>query len=201
MDGTPDETLLVTGRPPIGRPPSEALTARLLSTALDVLAEDGWEQLTFDEMSRRARAGKAGLYRRWPSPAALVEQALAGVQVVAGPPADSGSLRADLLAVLEPLVHPPTREQRAAAALLGAARTDPDLRRTLSRSVVEPLRSSVAAVFARSRARGDAVPEGHVWSSTVIVQALWWDRGTAFATPLTAEALGFLVDGVLVPPG
>ena len=184
---------------PAGRPRSTALTARLLSSALDMLAEEGLGHLTFEALSRRAGAGKAGLYRRWPSVPALVDQALRGVEVIPGPPADQGSLTADLLATLQALTHPPTRECRAACALIGAAHTDAYLHHTLHHAVVQPLQACTATVFTRQRRRGHPVPDAHITLSSLVIQALWWDLGTSSAPPLTADDLQLLVDNILVP--
>ena len=54
----------MTGTP--GRPLSTELSEQLISVAVDILAEEGWGRLNSDRIAARARAGKAGLYRRWP---------------------------------------------------------------------------------------------------------------------------------------
>ena len=42
-----------------------------------MLAETGYDGMTIDMVAARARAGKATLYRRWPSKAELVIDAVA----------------------------------------------------------------------------------------------------------------------------
>ena len=54
-----------------GRPLSAELSEQLVSVAIDILAEEGWGRLNSDRIAARARAGKAGIYRRWPTMAAL----------------------------------------------------------------------------------------------------------------------------------
>ena len=66
--------LVMTGTP--GRPLSAELSEQLLSVAVDILAEEGWGRLNSDRIAARARAGKAGIYRRWPTMAALARHAI-----------------------------------------------------------------------------------------------------------------------------
>ena len=61
----------MTGTP--GRPLSAELSEQLVAVAVDILAEEGWGRLNSDRIAARARAGKAGIYRRWPTMAALAE--------------------------------------------------------------------------------------------------------------------------------
>ncbi|MGL5927508.1 MAG: helix-turn-helix domain-containing protein, partial [Dermatophilaceae bacterium] len=48
----------------------------ILSAALGVLAEVGYDRMTMDAVALAARASKATLYRRWQSKTALVVDAL-----------------------------------------------------------------------------------------------------------------------------
>src|SRR5690349_11817078 len=66
----------MTGTP--GRPLSAELSEQLLSVAVDILAQEGWSRLNSDRIAARARAGKAGIYRRWPSMSALARHAVGG---------------------------------------------------------------------------------------------------------------------------
>lgn len=89
----------------VGRKRDETLDARLIESALDVLAEVGFDGMTMDMVAARAKAGKAAVYRRWVSKAELVRDALismSGNSVELGRLPDTGTLRGDLLAVLKP---------------------------------------------------------------------------------------------------
>src|SRR3954471_6043329 len=77
-----------------GRPLSSELSEQLLSVAVDILAEEGWGRLNSDRIAARARAGKAGIYRRWPTMAALARSAVSRFDLVSPPPAGD-SLRED----------------------------------------------------------------------------------------------------------
>src|ERR1700710_54082 len=114
MVTTTDPPMRPTGSRPPGRPLSTELSDQLVSVAMDILADEGWGRLNSDRIAARARAGKAGIYRRWPSMAALARHALASARLV-HTPEDTGSLRSDLVALLAPWTRPLDRSERAAA--------------------------------------------------------------------------------------
>jgi AcrR family transcriptional regulator len=67
---------------------------------LGELQEHGYAALSMDGVASRAQTGKATLYRRWPSKLGLVVDAFKHSAPDTKPPADSGDLREELLAVL-----------------------------------------------------------------------------------------------------
>jgi len=86
----------------IGRPTDPDLTRRLLDAAAQLLAEYGSERCTIDAVAELAGAGKAGLYRRWPSRedflAAVLADALAAPVTYPEPRTPAGDLAALLAA-------------------------------------------------------------------------------------------------------
>ena len=82
---------VMTGTP--GRPLSAELSEQLISVAVDILAEEGWGRLNSDRIAARARAGKAGIYRRWPTMAALARSRGEPLQPRHPVPDAGGSLR------------------------------------------------------------------------------------------------------------
>ena len=68
-----------------GRPLDSSRRAAILEAALEGLAERGYDLLTMDEIAARAHAGKGALYRRWPSKAALVADAVLAWREKLGP--------------------------------------------------------------------------------------------------------------------
>ncbi|SDO98807.1 transcriptional regulator, TetR family [Klenkia soli] len=181
-----------------GRPLSAELSEQLVAVAVDILADEGWGRLNSDRVAARARAGKAGIYRRWPTMSALVRHAVGGFDLVPRP-ADHGSLRDDLVALLQPWTRPLDKHERATASLVGAARHDDDLRAGLHEAVVTPLGAVLADLANRSAGRGRPVPAHRLDLLCTLVQALWWERYTAFAVPMTDAEVADLVDTVLLP--
>jgi AcrR family transcriptional regulator len=201
-----DCTVTTTGSPvrnaatrPPGRPLSSELSDQLVSVAVDILADEGWGRLNSDRIAARAHAGKAGIYRRWPTMAALARHALSCTSLVRTPD-DTGSLREDLIALLEPWTRPLDRAERAAASLVGAARHDEELRAGLEEALVRPLAAAVHTIAARESARGRELSPERVALLGSVLQALWWQRYTAFDdSAMSRGQLEQLVADVLMP--
>ena len=196
---TTDSSARPVGSRPPGRPLSTELSDQLVSVAVDILADEGWGRLNSDRIAARARAGKAGIYRRWPTMSALARHALTRFSLVAGPE-DTGSLRGDLCALLGPWTQPMGRAERAAASLVGAARHDDELRAGLEESLVRPLAAVVRELADREARRGRQLPGTRVDLLISVVQALWWQRYTGFdASPAEPGEVDRLVAEVLLP--
>ena len=182
-----------------GRPLSAELSEQLISVAVDILAEEGWGRLNSDRIAARARAGKAGIYRRWPTMAALARHALGRFSVVSTPE-DSGSLRADLIALVARWTRPLDREERAIASIVGAARHEEDLRVGLDDAIVRPLAAAVVGLGQRSAARGEPIEPDRLALLGSVVEAFWWQRYTAAGDgAMSAEQVERVVDDVLLP--
>jgi AcrR family transcriptional regulator len=143
-----------------GRPLDSSRHAAILQAALEGLAERGYDLLTMDEIAARAHAGKGALYRRWPSKAALVADAILAWREKLGPVTipDTGSLRGDIEAALEVLPDFGHAEQQQVAVLFGlvtAASRDPELGGLLSRLIIERPRQAIAQMLERAVARGE----------------------------------------------
>jgi AcrR family transcriptional regulator len=182
-----------------GRPLSSELSEQLLSVAVDILADEGWGRLNSDRIAARARAGKAGIYRRWPTMAVLARTAVGRFRLVALPE-DAGSLRADLISLASRWTRPLDREERAVASLVGAARHEEQLRAGLDDALVRPLADVVAELGRRSDERGEPIEPGRLAMLGAVLQAFWWQRYTAAGDgAMTADEVERVVDDVLVP--
>ena len=182
-----------------GRPLSAELSDQLQSVAVDILAEEGWGRLNSDRIAARARAGKAGIYRRWPTMAALARSAIGRFRLV-DTPEDGGSLRADLIALARRWTHPLDREERAVASIVGAARHEEELRVGLDTALVRPLAAAVAVIGQRAAARGEPIEPGRLALLGSVLEAFWWQRYTAAGDgAMTSEQVELVVDDVLLP--
>lgn len=182
-----------------GRPLSAELSEQLVSVAIDILAEEGWGRLNSDRIAARARAGKAGIYRRWPTMAALARYAVGRFTLVSTPE-DTGSLRGDIESLISRWATPLDREERAAASLVGAARHHEDLRAGLDAALVEPLAAAVTEIGARSAARGQPIEQPRLALLGSVLEAFWWQRYTAAGDgAMTPDRLQQVIDEVLLP--
>ena len=182
-----------------GRPLSAELSEQLVAVAVDILADEGWGRLNSDRIAARARAGKAGIYRRWPTMAALARHAVGRFNLVTVPD-DGGSMREDLLGLVARWRRPLSREERAAASLVGAARHEEDLRAGLDAALVRPLSGAVAVLGRRWAARGEAVDNSRLALLNSVLEAFWWQRYTAAGDgAMTRDQVQRVVDDVLLP--
>lgn len=88
-----------------GRKRDHSRDLAILDAVLDVLAEQGYDGMSMDAVASRAKAGKATVYRRWPSKAHLVHDAIVrmaqqDVDLESLP--DTGNLRGDIVALTRP---------------------------------------------------------------------------------------------------
>jgi AcrR family transcriptional regulator len=79
-----------------------ALEHAIFDAALAELSEVGYLNLSMERVAQRARTGNASLYRRWPTRAELVIEAIRHVAPNAELP-DTGCVRDDMLALLRGL--------------------------------------------------------------------------------------------------
>ncbi|SKR23493.1 transcriptional regulator TetR [Mycobacteroides abscessus subsp. abscessus] len=116
-----------------GRRRSSDIDVKALAAARELLVEQGWEATTMVAIADRASVGKPALYRRWPSRAHLVFEAVFGwtaptpeMSAAAGVTdwvRQSCSYTAELFERPDVIA--------AAPALLGQMRTDPELGQAL----------------------------------------------------------------------
>src|SRR6476659_80616 len=82
-----------------GRPRDPATDRAILTATLAVVAEEGYTQLALTKVSKRAGVSTAILYRRWPSKAPLVLDALRTLILTIALP-DIGDTQQDLTVFL-----------------------------------------------------------------------------------------------------
>ena len=107
----------------------EAREKAILAAVIGLLGESGYEGMTMDAVAARAHASKTTIYKRWPGKAELVRAAVddyAAGRLTAE--ADTGSLRGDLMAVMDAMAGHLTPEFMAMmSGLVHAMRTDSEL--------------------------------------------------------------------------
>jgi AcrR family transcriptional regulator len=123
---------------------------------LALLAEVGYAGLRVQDVADRAGVGKAALYRRWPSKAALALHHLIG-DLRPSQYRDGGSLRADLRMVAADFVAR-MGQPRVAAVLpeiLMDLRHDRSLQNVFEEVCLVPEQDLITQVAARALARGE----------------------------------------------
>lgn len=172
------------------------LTDRLLVATLDLLAETGWKSLTIDRAATRATADPIAAHRLYGDVESLAIDALGACRLVQLPAA-SGTLRGDLVALLRPWQRPPTRDERAATALLGQIGRRPVLLAALHATLRASLEQVAHELCHRPPAPAGMVPNQATIVLDRMLRLLWLDHLTAATDPLTRRQLERLVDSVL----
>ena len=85
-----------SGKRPPGRPRSEKARLAILRSTLKILGENGFSDLTIEEVADRAAVGKATVYRWWPNKAALIADAFASSTTRRLRFPDTGSVYTDM---------------------------------------------------------------------------------------------------------
>jgi len=141
-----------------------SLDAAILDAALAGVAEVGYDRLSMDDVASRAGVGKAAIYRRWPSKAVVVADAIAHWRRRLGPvePPNTGSLRGDidaLVAATPDLDDTDTNMIRVVVGVATAAMHNPVLAAALDDLVLSTPRQVLRAVLDHAVARGE-IPGG-----------------------------------------
>lgn len=124
-----------------GRPRSERSRDAILEAAFGLLVARGYGGFAIEAVAAEACAGKTTVYRWWKTKAELAVDAFLHVTTEELRIPDTGSAEGDFRAQIAELGALLRGERgRALAAMLGGARTDPDLARCLGQRWLEPRR-------------------------------------------------------------
>ncbi|OBH07120.1 MULTISPECIES: TetR/AcrR family transcriptional regulator [unclassified Mycobacterium] len=157
---------MTTARRPVGRNPGRfdpSLDAAILEAALQGVAERGYDRMSMDDIAARAKVGKAAIYRRWPSKAAVVADAIAHWRRGLGPvePPDTGSLRGDIDALVAAVPDFDETALSTIKVIVGvatAAMHHPVLAAALDELVLSAPRQMMRVVLDHAVARGEIPP-------------------------------------------
>ncbi|MXG88187.1 TetR/AcrR family transcriptional regulator [Nocardioides flavescens] len=195
---TPAETAAVS------RPRVEGdREVEILSAALRVLADVGYDRLTMDAVAQAAKASKATLYRRWSSKARLVIDALE--QGHAHPdtfeaPVDTGTLRGDLIATFcaaGGLTDKP--EVDAFAAIMTAIAIDPEFAAAFRSEILAPKVAATTALFERARTRGEIGQGVDIELLAPALAAVVMHRFFLMGQPPTRDIVVRVIDQIILP--
>ncbi len=125
------------------------------------MLERGLDSISMDAVADRAGAGKATIYRWWPSKERLALDALfSDWKPGRAGGSDTGSLEGDLLALMRPWVRQLTRTPYAGliAAFISRAQSDPEFAEEYRERFVQPRREQARVIFARALECGEIPP-------------------------------------------
>ena len=187
----------------VGRKRDDTLDARIIEAAIDVLAETGFASMTMDMVAARAKAGKAALYRRWPSKAELVRDAViwmsrSSVELDRLP--DKGSLRGDLLAVLKPYSKDFGERKLQVLAGLGAFFSDHrKLADEATAGIFEPWTAVNRKLMQRAVERGELPPNADIDMACEVIVSMTSYRTLRQSMSFDKTFYANLLDNILLP--
>jgi AcrR family transcriptional regulator len=180
-----------------GRPRDARADTAILDAAVWVLAERGPAGFSVDEVAARAGCGKATVYRRWPSRAALLLET-AHRMGLEPPTVDTGSLRGDLVELLRTLAWKmrDTTPGRILPHVIAEAAVNPEMRDVL-RSFTRERRLGPREIVERGIARGELPPDTDVDLLLDLTGGTVLFRELIAHIPVDDEYVTQLVDTVL----
>jgi AcrR family transcriptional regulator len=140
----------------------ENVTGAITAAAFEELAETGYARMSMDAVARRARVGKAALYRRWDSKdAMLIDLVARTVRDSALIRPDTGTLRGDVEAYLRATASQLSHRlvSRIAPDLLAESPRNPALAAAMREAIARPRRESADAMLSRAIDRGELPPD------------------------------------------
>ena len=187
----------------LGRKRDHTRDPEILAAALDVLAEVGYEGMTVDMVAARAKAGKATLYRRWPSKAELVIDAVACMKGGTYAPdtlPDTGTLRGDLIAMIKPhSIEDGERKLRVMAGVVSMLSRDPQLAAAVSQAITEPRVVVNRLLLQRAVDRGEVRADADIDTIAHIAPSMTAYRVLVERKPVDREFLVATIDGAALP--
>ena len=187
----------------MSRPLSSAARAKMLRAARELLAADGLDACTVEEVSRRSGVAKTTIYRHFGSADELAADALSEmIEEIEVP--DLGSLRADLRAIVEWFLGIVRQDAfpRLFASMLSRATTDPEFKRLHDRAQ-ECRHAPLRVAIQRGIARGEVDPEIDIETALHFVQGPFLAKRMIASGHLSDREVETLLDLIvraLAPP-
>ena len=187
----------------LGRKRDHTRDPEILDAALAVLAETGYEGMTIDMVATRAKAGKATLYRRWPSKAALVVEAVAcmkntNYELDSLP--DTGTLRGDLVALTKPhAIVAGGKDMQVVAGIVSMLSREPDLGDAFRAAFIGPRVAAYKLLMQRAIDRGEIPADVDVETLASIGPAVAMYRSILLQKPVDREFSIHMIDNIVLP--
>lgn len=186
----------MTGTPATPRRRGAARTEELLRATLALAAEVGYAGLNIEAVAKRAGVGKHTIYRRWPSMAALLLDALSLVWSSDLNYRNTGDVHADLReqflrssgALSTPPIGPVYR------AVIAEAQADSTLRATLHERFLVTVEQSTLDRITDAQRAGELNPEANLEFAAEVLCGTLYYRHLLTTRPIDESAIDGLLD-------
>ncbi|MFF5010528.1 TetR/AcrR family transcriptional regulator [Streptomyces phaeochromogenes] len=171
----------------------------ILTVAVELLSEVGFDRLTFDAMAARAGVSKSTLYRRWPGKHELVIDAVRRRVDFSFTVPDQGNFRADVLEALRLVSEWLRRDAAMLRTLIDAGRRDVNLREATDRQIAQPFDDMWEEVIDRAHDRGELRSDVDLSWLNELAQGVLINRLLVVDDPVTDTYLERLTDEIILP--
>jgi AcrR family transcriptional regulator len=167
----------------LGRPRDPRIDSAVLRSTVELLGETGYAELSVDAIAKRAGTSKPAIYRRWPSKAHLVHEAVFPLSEATELP-DTGSLDGDVREMVRRTVKVLTTPAARAAlpGLVGEMAADLTLHAALLERFSGILATGMTERLNKAMARNEVRPDV---TAAEVTEAL---GGITFLALLTRSA-------------
>ena len=187
-------------RRPGGRSLDASRDVEIRAAVLELLAEVGYDQLTMEAVAARARAGKGTIYRRWPSKADLVVDAINDLKPPPSDLPDTGTLAGDIRALFDGVALSGPDDAFALIAGLAAPLVrDRELAAAFREHFVAPRVARLQVLLDRAADRGEITPHPDADLLCAVFPAFCLHRTVIEGAPPDPAFVRRIVEDVLIP--
>ncbi|MHA6757393.1 TetR-like C-terminal domain-containing protein [Streptacidiphilus sp. PAMC 29251] len=175
------------------------MTEAIAAAFFEELAQVGYARLSLEAVAKRAGAGKAAIYRRWPSKPAMTIALISQVVSSAVEISDTGTLRGDVLAFVADAAAALRHRlpARIAPDLLAEGTRNPELAQALRAAVRDPRRARAMGMLERAIERGELPADvDRDLALDLLAGPLYWRLAVVHA-PTAPDYLDRLTDKIL----
>jgi AcrR family transcriptional regulator len=174
----------------------------ILNAALAALTENGYDATNMDDIAARAGVGKAAIYRRWSSKAALIADTLVywRPDLVTNEAPDTGSLTGDIDEVVERVGRNENNLITTNLVLRVAleAVRDPELASSLEDLMLSRGTRVFSMILAQAAARGE-IPADRDWSLVADVALAMGLLQVVRGQTVDAKFVRQVIDDIVLP--
>jgi AcrR family transcriptional regulator len=184
-------------RPRPGRRRDPSRDEAICAATLAIFAEEGYAGVSIEGVAARAGVGKATIYRRFPSKAQLVVEAMRVGACFTDHLPDTGDVRADLTSMLQRMIDKLRSDDGPVLIAFAAERLrNPELAAEFERSVIGAKRAHSRRLITAAIERGDLPADSDVEVIAESGPAIVWHHALQ-GLPITDDLPGRIIDMVL----
>jgi AcrR family transcriptional regulator len=139
-----------------GRPRDPDVDEQIMEAARKLLAQNGYDALTFEMISQLTGIGRPTIYRRWPTKTHLLNDIANGGDVPLPDVIEAQGLRAEIHALISQVADRYNQPELAAASIgmIVAFQRNPELRNELHLPLEERARRELSAIVEKGQRSG-----------------------------------------------